>query len=175
MDYLPTLKDLFGTKGIVLSLGYISDTFGDTEAENYISENILKDEKMIDAYCSLYKKALELGFQMQDLFMLEGMCTAKLNNAFVIYPNGDIYKCLSGVGRKEFIESTIYKDEELNNYLYPELYKECFNKKCSFIPLCNSGCRFNGYLKTGSKKSNDCQKKLLDELNKKLLTIKYLK
>ena len=174
VEYLPTLKNIFGTKGIILSLGYISDTYGNTEAENYISENILKDEKMIAAYCSLYKKALELGFEMPDLFMLEGMCTAKLDNAFVIYPNGDVYKCLSGVGRKEFIESTIYKKGELDNYLYPELYKECFNKKCCFIPLCNSGCRFNGYLKTGRKNSNDCQKELLDNLNKKLLTIKYL-
>ena len=174
VEYLPKLKSLFGTRGIVLSLGYISDTYSNTDAENFISVNMLKEDKMIDAYCCLYEKALEVGFEMQDLFMLEGMCTAKLDNAFVIYPNGDIYKCLSGVGREEFVESTIYKDEVLGNYLYPELYKECFNKKCRFIPLCNSGCRFNGYLKTGNKHSNDCQKELLDNLNKKLLTIKYL-
>lgn len=173
-EYLPQLKSIFGTEKIILSLGYISDTYNNTSAENFISVNMLKEDKMIEAYCLLYKKAIELGFEMQDLFMLEGMCTAKLNNAFVIYPNGDIYKCLSGVGRKEFLESTIYNEQDLPNYLYPELYKECFNKNCKFIPLCNSGCRFNGFLKTGDKKSNDCQKELLDKLNEKLLAIKYL-
>lgn len=173
-EYLPQLKDLFGTEKIILSLGYISDTYNNTSAENFISANMLKEEKMVEAYCILYKKTIDLGFEMQDLFMLEGMCTAKLDNAFVIYPNGDIYKCLSGVGRKEFVESSIYNDKKLPNYLYPELYKDCFNKGCKFIPLCNSGCRFNGFLKTGIKKSNDCQKELLDNLNKKLLAIKYL-
>ena len=174
INYLPKLKEIFGTEHIKLSLGYISDTYKNTEAENFISSNILKDQDMVEAYCKLYKAAIEVGFEMPDLFMLEGMCTAKLDNAFVISPNGDIFKCLSGVGRKEFVESTLDENKKLDNYLYLELYKKCFEKKCKFIPLCNSGCRFNGFLKTGSKKSNDCQKILLDELNKKLLSIKYL-
>lgn len=55
-EYLPQLKDLFGTEKIILSLGYISDTYNNTSAENFISANMLKEEKMVEAYCILYKK-----------------------------------------------------------------------------------------------------------------------
>jgi hypothetical protein len=57
---------------------------------------------MTKYYLPLFKKAVELGFKMSNLFMFTGMCTSKLDNALVISSNGDIFKCLSGVGRDEF-------------------------------------------------------------------------
>lgn len=174
-NYLYELKCLFGTNKVLLSLGYISDTIYNTTAENYIHFNALRDESLFHAYSELYKEAIRVGFEMPDYFMFEGLCTAKMKNAMVISPNGDIYKCLSGVGRSEFIVSNIDKVENLPNYLYPDMYNDCFDKHCPFIPLCNSGCRFNGYLKTGNIHSNDCKMDLLQKLNKNLLSIKYRK
>ena len=172
--YLPKLKELFGTKNIVLSFGYVSDTIGNTEAEEFISLNGLKDTKIANVYSILYREAMHLGYEMPDLFMYDGMCTAKLRNALVISADGNIYKCLSGVGRPEFVVSNINKRESLPNYLFPEMYKECFKKKCPYSPLCNTGCRFNGFLKTGKIQSNDCKKTTLNKINKKLIKIKYL-
>jgi len=93
----------------------------------------------------------------------------------VISADGNIFKCLSGVGRQDFVVSNIYKREELPNYMFLDMYKECFAKKCPYIPLCNTGCRFNGYLKTNNIHSNDCKKEVLDTINPELLAIKYLR
>lgn len=111
---------------------------------------------------------------MPNLFMYDGMCTAKLKNALVISADGNIYKCLSGVGRPNFVVSNLSKKENLPNYLFPHMYNECFKKKCPYIPLCNTGCRFNGFLKTGKIESNDCKKTALNKINKKIIKIKFL-
>lgn len=173
-EYLPKLKELFGTDKIVLSFGYVSDTISNTSAEEFISINGLKDDGIAKVYAKLYKEAISLGYQMPDLFMYDGMCTAKLKNALVISADGNIYKCLSGVGRQEFVVSNICKKQDLPNYLFPDMYAKCFKKKCPYIPLCNTGCRFNGYLKTGNIHSNDCKKDTLNKINKRLVKIKYL-
>lgn len=173
-SYLTSLKALFGTEGIVLSFGYVSPTVSDAPAEEFILANGLKDNSIVKVYSLLYKEAIKLGYDMQDMFMYDGMCTAKLKNALVISADGNIYKCLSGVGRKEFIVSNIAERKELPNYLFVDMYNDCFRKKCPFIPMCNSGCRFNGFIKTGSIHSNDCKKKILSKMNKKLLKIKYI-
>ncbi len=130
---------------------------------------------MTKYYLPLFKKAVELGFKMSNLFMFTGMCTSKLDNALVISSNGDIFKCLSGVGRDEFVEGKVDSERyDLPNYLYPELYEQCLDKGCPYLPLCHTGCRFESYLKNGEMKQIDCNKEVLDSVNEELLKYLYL-
>jgi len=174
-EFLEYIARNFDRDRIILSLGFISKTVDDTDANKYVSEYGIKKSEMTKYYLPLFKKAVELGFKMSNLFMFTGMCTSKLDNALVISSNGDIFKCLSGVGRDEFIEGRVDSERyDLPNYLYPELYEQCLDKGCPYLPLCHTGCRFESYLKNGEMKQIDCNKEVLDSVNEELLKYLYL-
>lgn len=175
-EFLEYVAKTFDKDRIILSLGFISKTVDDTDANKYVSEYGIKKSEMTKYYLPLFRKAVELGFKMSDLFMFTGMCTSKLDNAMVISSNGDIFKCLSGVGREEFVEGNVdSKEYDLPNYLYPQLYEECLEKECPYLPLCHTGCRFESYLKNGDRNHIDCNKEVLDLVNDELLKYLYLK
>lgn len=174
-EFLEYIAQNFDKDRIILSLGFISKTVDDTDANKYVSEYGIKKSEMSKYYLPLFKKAVELGFKMSNLFMFTGMCTSKLDNALVISSNGEIFKCLSGVGRDEFVEGNVdSKKYDLPNYLYPELYEQCLDKECPYLPLCHTGCRFESYLKNGEMKHIDCNKEVLDSVNEELLKYLYL-
>jgi uncharacterized protein len=174
--FLQYLSDIFPVDRIILSLGFISKTYDKTEANTYISKYGISYQELCATYLKLYEVAIKKGFVMPDLFMFDGMCTAKLDNAMVISSDGKIYKCLSGVGRKNFIEGDIFEEPmHLPNYLFLDLYDKCLEKKCEFIPLCNTGCRFKSYLDNGNIHTISCNREILEKLNKDLLKLKYLK
>jgi len=174
-EFLEYIARNFDRDRIILSLGFISKTVDDTDANKYVSEYGIKKSEMTKYYLPLFKKAVELGFKMSNLFMFTGMCTSKLDNALVISSNGDIFKCLSGVGRDEFVEGKVDSERyDLPNYLYPELYEQCLDKGCPYLPLCHTGCRFESYLKNGEMKQIDCNKEVLDSVNEELLKYLYL-
>ncbi len=174
--FLEYLSKNFDKDRIVLSLGFISKTLEDTDANAYVVKNGIPEDEIAESYLMLYKKATQEGFEMADLFMFNGICTAKLDNAMVISANGDIYKCLSGVGRDDFIEgNVISKDYNLPSYFFPELYDECLEKECAFLPYCHTGCRFESYLKNGRKDMLSCNREALHHINEALLKYIYLK
>lgn len=174
-EFLEYIAKNFDKDRIILSLGFISKTVDDTDANKYVSEFGIKKSELTSYYLPLFKKAVKLGFKMSELFMFTGMCTSKLDNALVISSNGEIFKCLSGVGRDEFVEGNVDSEMyDLPNYLYPELYEECLEKECPYLPLCHTGCRFESYLKNGEMKQIDCNKEVLDSVNEELLKFQYL-
>lgn len=174
-QFLKFLSEEINPKKITLSFGFISKTIDNTDANEYINKYGVKLEELKEKYVKLYKEAIKNGFEMPDLFMFDGMCTAKLDNSLVVSPDGSIFKCLSGVGRKEFCVGNINDgNKKLPNYLFKELYRECLNKNCPFLPLCNTGCRFNAFIKNGNIRSIDCRKEILEDINTRLLRFKYI-
>lgn len=174
-SFLEYLSKEFDKKKIILSLGFISKTVENTGANDYISQYGINLDEITASYLKLYKKAVKLGFEMPDIFMFDGMCTAKLDNSMVVSSDGSIFKCLSGVGREEFVVGNVASEQyDLPNYLFPSMYEACLNEKCEFLPLCNTGCRFNAYLKNGSLESRDCRREILEKMNIAILKYRYL-
>ncbi|MGI6443597.1 MAG: radical SAM protein [Candidatus Dojkabacteria bacterium] len=174
-ELLLYLSKKFDVSRITLSLGFISKTVEDTDANEYIAKYGIKLEDLKKEYLKLYKEAYSLGFDMPELFMFDGMCTAKLKNSFVISSDGSVFKCLSGVGRSNFCIGNIDTlGIDLPDYFFKELYTDCLDKNCEFLPLCNTGCRFNAYLKNGNIRSIDCRRDYLLDINKEILKFRYL-
>ena len=114
------------------------------------------------------------GFEVSDVFSFDGMCTAKLKHGFLMQPDGKIVKCVSGVGREEFVIGNYLKNNITEeNYLFLDIYKNCLEKNCPFLPLCHTGCRFDAFIKNGDKKKNSCKRELLEEINSEILKIYY--
>ena len=90
----------------------------------------------------------EYGINALSVFphMVLGGCTMTKRNAYVVGPNGELYKCWDDVGRPEFEIGSV--DSFLNwnmplvaegmigaSFLEDEKCKECF-----FFPICDGGC-----------------------------------
>lgn len=84
-------------------------------------------------------------------------CTATMTNAYIIGPEGEIYKCWKDVGDKDKIVGSIVSGKMTNAALYYRYMQESkwYNrqecKDCSLLPVCDGGCA-NDYLRT----KHDC-------------------
>ena len=172
LDYI---KERYGTKKILISLGLITKTIQEASVNKFIAKNGISEEEFIPKYIRLYTETIKRGFKMNDIFSFDGMCTAKLKHGFLLEPNGNITKCVSGVGREEFkIGNYVTKVFNKEDYLFPKLYDDCLEKECPFLPICHTGCRFDAYINNKSKEKIICKKELLEEINDKIIKINYL-
>lgn len=150
-------KEYDATK-INLSFGLISDTIKESDATSYIDDKKISDSIFCDTYISFFKMAKKLGFKMSYLFSFDTFCISKMKNALIIAPDGALYKCISMVGRKECSYGNVINDDEkFISYFNPQLYDNCFEKKCPLIPLCHCGCRFESYIKNADIYNVTCK------------------
>lgn len=75
---------------------------------------------------------------------VSNLCCADCKNAYVIAPNGDLYKCWSDIGRIQFkignIQQGITNAANAIRYSKTEPTKEKECMECQFLPICMGGC-----------------------------------
>lgn len=118
----------------------------------YTSKNMPELTEYAKIYVNTIKVALERGVFLLD-FLNIWPCTYHKEADLVVAPNGDLYNCISGVGREEFRICSY--SEFLNS---PTDFLRCYSqfmennytdnecKDCIYLPICNGGCRFNAYI-----------------------------
>lgn len=177
--YVPETIDFlaneFPDERVEVTLGYITKTLDALESNQYINQYGIQLSELIDYYPKFHRKLREVGYSPENLLIFDGLCVSKMRHNMLISPSGEIYKCPSGVGIKEFVEGNIYDTpKEVNDYLFYKLYDYCFEQKCPFIPLCQTSCRFLAMAKNGAIDSIDCKRKVLEEINSELLKDQYM-
>jgi len=94
----------------------------------------------------LSKIAAKYNFSVQSFPRCFMGCTYTAQNAFVIDPSGNCYKCWDFIGNPEYVVGNILDYESI--YQNPEYLRELsFNPyeaqdcpQCNMLPLCKSGC-----------------------------------
>jgi uncharacterized protein len=168
LDYL---SNEFDTEMISLSFGDITPTVLDSPANSFVEKYLLNDDEMVEHLFLFYSKAKSLGFKIKEFYCPDGYCIAKSNHSFVLYPNGDMYKCLSMVGRKKLSFGNIHQATEMISYYSSDLFLYCSSRNCEFLPVCFSGCRFNSYIKNNNPLSVDCKYDFISKINNELLKL----
>ncbi len=173
-ELLEFIKKRYGTEKFRISLGLITKTVKEASANEFIEKYGINENEFKNYYIKLYKELINKGFEVSDVFSFDGMCTAKLKHGFLMQPDGKIVKCVSGVGREEFVIGNYLKNNITEeNYLFLDIYENCLEKNCPFLPLCHTGCRFDAFIKNGDKKKNSCKRELLEEINSEIIKIYY--
>ncbi|WP_242947260.1 radical SAM/SPASM domain-containing protein [Clostridium haemolyticum] len=107
-------------------------------------------------------------------------CCADCSTAFVIDPEGYVYKCWNDVGNADCAISNVKTLNNISDSMYmnnikyilwsPFKFQKC--KECWLLPICMGGCPYNGIIKN----SPECEKwkyiiqeSLIDSYNKKCL------
>jgi uncharacterized protein len=150
----------------------------DTDAGNtYDSVNCLSNCEWSDFNLELYgqysvipdRKFYPEGFT-------DGLCTANRQNAFVVGPEGELYKCWDDVGKPEMVVGNIYAKETITDNglcarysLGVDAYNDPQCRACEVLPICGGGCPHKRLLKKfyGGKDGNHCsvyKERLIDYL-----------
>ena len=124
-------------------------------APDFYVKHCLSPKEFSDIQLPFYSKALDLGFQIYVKPNRKFSSCGSLNfNNFTVLPNGELYKCLDTIDRKESSVGKLTKEgiefnsQEINKWSsLPAFRKSCQN--CSVLPLCLGGCpnkiqSFNG-------------------------------
>ena len=101
-----------------------------------------------DFWKKVHLVAKKYGYRFSPFYRLSYMvCGSQRINNFVISPKGELYKCLSGIGTKEYYLSNIndYASEDYWNKLsqfveYDNLKEKCY--QCKYEIVCGGWCRY---------------------------------
>ncbi len=135
-----------GLHDIDLTLGMMK-TFGCGHMCSSCEKTVFSMEEFSEEFIRFRNHAKSLGFfNAIDKMIPEykvNACTLDSPDAYVIDPNGDVYKCISQVGHKEdSIGNLKIGFDEMAHKAYDifEL-KRCTT--CQYFPICKGGCLIN--------------------------------
>lgn len=169
------LRNEFSDKRVKVTLGYITKTLDELESNEYINKYGISLNELVNYYPKMHKLLREYDYEPEEMFAFDGLCVSKLRHNIIIDPTGKIYKCPSGVGTEEFVESDIREMKtKIKDYTSWELYDYCFKEKCPFIPVCHTSCRFISKAKYGDMNVIDCKRSILTKINDIILTDQFI-
>jgi len=127
-----------------------------------------------EAGLMLREEILKRGYRMDRL--LPVVCMMEHQNNMLVNYDGDIYKCPSLIGRKEFCAGNIrsgINDFQVSHNMDNWKNDECL--ACAYLPLCFGGCRAMKLVRDGNMDGVDCKKPYLDATMETLVKqdIKY--
>lgn len=165
LEELLEILEANGLKEASISLGQVTAY---TEACMSVAEACLNTEEYAKSNVKYQDILHKRGFNVQGYPYYPGIkanyCCADAIGAFVLDPDGYMYKCWNDVGNIERAVGDIRKVKDIpNEDMYmrnvnyvlwsPFDYQECID--CNLLPVCMGGCPYNGE-KKGSKP--DCEK-----------------
>lgn len=157
---------------IVFNYGMECHPYGNSD---YTNEHIPEIVKFNVDFLTIYKRQILKGIAVTEV-MPTPLCILKDENDILISPNGDIYKCITGLGANEF-KVCSYSDlwdkkllyfEKLASLSYQQ-FPSCVN--CKYLALCNGGCYYDAVLQG---KKQICRKKVLDATISQLIELRYI-
>ncbi len=115
-----------------------------------IRDRCLSTEEFSHSQISMYQKLIDSGFYQIEYPMLApgGHCGADVDNAFVIGPNGDLFKCWEELStdHSHTIGSVFQPEpngpqlETLHTYMGWDPFERAGCRECEVFPICMGGC-----------------------------------
>jgi len=168
VDYIEELLDILienGLNDVGIGLGHVNAY---TDACTSVAEACMNTEEYarnnVKYQDILHRKGFSAGGYPYYPGIKANYCCADSSSAFVLDPEGYMYKCWNDVGTVDKAVGNVLKRSEAPeedmymrnvNYIFwsPFDYEECV--ACSLLPVCMGGCPYNG-TRNGSKP--ECEK-----------------
>lgn len=180
-DSLFELIDILASKGLQKKLHMIlfSTTISTKAPLKHISKYGITYSQYAKYNIELSKKFIEKGFNVEQPFLI-GLCTQITDGHVVLNSLGDIYKCISGSGTQDKNFKIGNISDDLNTLSIRAsrfvVGREVNNERCmdcTYRPMCNGGCRYRGYLKSGDLTEGECMKGFYEKWVPGLIKILY--
>ncbi|MBU2595812.1 radical SAM protein [Patescibacteria group bacterium] len=160
---------------IHLSLGIITNTLPNEScsggANNYFDVYGFSEDQAVEEYLKVAALAKSYGFQPPGELIVGPWCVARHPHAWTVGPDGEIYKCLSTVGRPEHVVGhlpEVPSNDAVTSYTLRRI-ADCLDQGCNMVPICGGGCLFEEKVNG----TTNCPKALLQRVNAGLLTLEH--
>lgn len=168
--FLNKLKHLYYKENLRLSPGLVDPSpFNLTWNKKYVPQTF-EDRIgfMRKAKIGIFSNTEDPNMLLKEHKLQFGLCHAKIDNYFIIGPEGDIYTCYSFIGYKDAICGNIKNglNQRFSEFLYfnDEKVRRCLEEKCPFVPICNGGCNYQSYLEYKDISKRVCQRKYFEKI-----------
>jgi uncharacterized protein len=133
--------------------------------------------ELADAYVELMLEAKRRRIRINPHTAHTTPCMWVSDQGVIIGPRGNIYKCISLVGREQFRVGTVFDEDYSDEYGRQmdgtKRVAECWAENCPYIPVCAGGCAYESIVRTGRYDERFCTKEYLDEFHYKRYLLRY--
>ena len=157
IDSVDKLLDILVEKNLRDLYVYLAHTFCFSDSSSEIKNNCFLTKEFAAQNVKLIKLLLDKGFDFKKIVnslypkVIPFHCSAQSNNAFIIGPYGELYKCEHDVGNMDrtigFVDKVKLNSENKYTQLVNEsewLLASPFNsnkcRECKILPICMGGC-----------------------------------
>ena len=134
-----------GLQNIDANLGMMKE-FGCDHCST-CKNSLFSMKEFSEEYLLFRDRAEELGFHIATSKMSPGYkvnsCIMDAPNAYVIDPLGDVYKCISQVGRPEYSIGNVQTGFDDCSHTRYNPFENAVCSNCRYFPICKGGCLLN--------------------------------
>lgn len=171
-ELLIFLSKRFQKGQINISLGTVDPIPSQPNCEDYEKNLFLSMDEYSDFVIRILPIMERYGFEVPDVYTFAGNCIAKSKHSFVLNADGNVYSCMSLIGREMHSLGCIDSFSDTASFKRTfdiDSYKRCIEKHCEFLPYCHTGCIFSGLVENGSTLDHACNYDAYRKINAFLL------
>ncbi|MGW4370117.1 radical SAM protein [Nocardia takedensis] len=126
--------------------------------------------ELADSYTALMVEARARNITVSHDTAHTTPCMFSAEHAVLIGPTGEIFKCISLVGRSDYSVGSVF-DDDYDRQAYDgqmDVYKrteQCVSEECPYLPVCAGGCAYESIVREGSYELRFCTKEYLTEFH----------
>ncbi len=172
IDHFGKLLDILAQNGLRDKLRLVPEPTLETMScigriDHHCSKYAMKGKRLIEAYIKILEEVSSRGFHTPEIIGVSYPCIFIEKHHYVIDFYGNIYRCSFTIGNTEFIVGNVFsgfnwKNEDMLSS--KNVIQTCFEKNCSYIPICGGGCRYEAWANTGNYHCVNCKKELIQEI-----------
>jgi len=168
--FLNKLKGMYHKKNLRLAPGLVDPSpFNIIWNKKYVPQSFQDRIKfMKEAKIGIFSNIEDPNVLLKEHKLQFGLCHAKIDNYFIIGPEGNIYTCYSFIGYKDAFCGNIREgvNSKFSEFLYSndEKVRKCLEEGCPFTPICNGGCIYQSYLEYRDISKRVCQREYFQKI-----------
>jgi len=117
---------------------------------NYLDSNMYDptNSELAAAFSEIINLCKNKGFLLDLSAVFPTPCMVTQENSYLLEPNGTLRSCISAFGLEDFnvgevgSYGTYYSREKYQNTIEDTYSTGCVEKQCSFLPVCDGGCKY---------------------------------
>lgn len=172
IDYFGELLDILDQNGLRDRLRLVPELTLETPScigikDHHCNKYTMKQKEVIEGFIKVLKEVSRHKFHIPEIIGISYPCIFVERHHYVIDFYGNIYKCSFTIGNQDFVVGNIFKGFNWKNedmLSSKNVIDICYEKKCSYIPICGGGCRYTAWIDTGSYHDLNCNKDILDDV-----------
>lgn len=180
-NFIKDIKDL-KLNNVIVKLEALQSTLTNKDDSFYFSS---LDPKLAETYFDLAKIAIDNGLEVDISSAIKPPCMVSMPNSFMVEPDGDISSCISAykisnlhlgnlkkMKNSQLLTSINQGKDKIKNDIFKAMEKKCIPEKCSYLPICETGCLFSKEILKMDYSTSYCRKQYFDKLIPKLIDLK---